>query len=80
MANPDPTCRLMNVRQVSEYLGISTTYAYKLMDVLNEELTRAGYLTIRGRVDSRYLQRRFFPSDEAMSLLGEAGGSKNAAV
>ena len=74
--------RLINARQASELLGVSVSYAYKLVDELNSELTQAGYLTIRGKVDSLYLKKRFFPSEESLSLLNQnsEGGDRSAAV
>ena len=53
--------QLIGAAQVSELLGISLSYAYKVIGQLNRELEGAGYLTINGKVDSLYLQKRFFP-------------------
>lgn len=61
---PENTRTMMNAQQVSEYLGVSVSYAYKIIDRLNRELEKAGFLTIHGKVDSLYLLRRFFPSAE----------------
>lgn len=61
---PENTRTMMNAQQVSEYLGVSVSYAYKIIDKLNRELEKAGFLTIHGKVDSLYLSRRFFPSAE----------------
>lgn len=58
------TRTMLNAQQVSEHLGISVSYAYKIIDKLNRELEKAGYLTIHGKVDSLYLSRRFFPAAE----------------
>lgn len=60
----DNTRKMLNAQQVSEYLGISVSYAYKIIDRLNRELEKAGFLTIHGKVDSLYLTKRFFPSSE----------------
>lgn len=56
--------KMLNAKQVAELLGISVSYAYKVIDQLNKELTKAGYLTIHGKVDSLYLYKRFFPKAE----------------
>jgi DNA-binding IscR family transcriptional regulator len=61
---PENTRTMMNAQQVSEDLGVSVSYAYKIIDRLNRELEKAGFLTIHGKVDSLYLSRRFFPSAE----------------
>lgn len=58
--------KLLNAKEVAELLGISNSYAYKVIDKLNGELEKAGYLTISGRVDSLYLMKRYFPCEENM--------------
>lgn len=55
------TRQLLGAAQVSELFGISLSYAYKVIGQLNRELEKSGYLTIHGKVDSLYLQKRFFP-------------------
>lgn len=56
--------KMLNAKQVAELLDISVSYAYKVIDQLNKELMKAGYLTISGKVDSLYLYKRFFPNEE----------------
>ena len=56
--------KLLNAKEVAELLGISNSYAYKVIDKLNGELEKAGYLTISGKVDSLYLMKRYFPCEE----------------
>ena len=56
--------KMLNAKQVAELLDISVSYAYKVIDQLSKELTKAGYLTISGKVDSLYLYKRFFPKEE----------------
>ena len=56
--------RMLGSKQVAEILGISVSYAYKIIDQLNRELEKAGYMTLHGKVDSLYLNQRFFPSSE----------------
>ena len=56
--------KLLNAKEVAEVLGISNSYAYKVIDKLNGELEKAGYLTISGKVDSLYLMTRYFPCEE----------------
>ena len=56
--------QLIGANQVAEILGISSSYAYKIIEELNQELEKAGYLTIRGKVDSLYLERRYFPTPD----------------
>ena len=39
-------------------LGISKSYAYKIVQKLNAELREKGYLTISGRVNRRYFMEK----------------------
>ena len=52
--------KMLSAKEVSELLDISNSYAYKVIDQLNRELEKAGYLTIHGKVDSLYLEKRYF--------------------
>lgn len=56
--------RMLSAEQVAEILDISVSYAYKIIDQLNRELKKSGYLTLSGKVDSLYLNKRFFPTTE----------------
>ena len=58
--------KMLNAKQVAELLELSDSYAYKVIDQLNKELSKAGYLTISGKVDSLYLYKRFFPEKSAL--------------
>ena len=64
--------KMLNAKEVAEVLEISNSYAYKIIDQLNIELQKAGYLTIPGKVDSLYLEKRYFPSEE--KILIDRGG------
>ncbi len=44
----------MKVDEVAEVLGISKSYAYKIVQKLNSELKNKGFLTIAGRVNRQY--------------------------
>ena len=44
----------MRVEDVAEELGVSKSYAYKIVQKLNAELKAMGYLTISGRVNRKY--------------------------
>lgn len=59
----DSTRKMLSANEVAELLGISNSYAYKVIDQLNRELEKSGYLTIRGKVDSLYLIKRYFPCE-----------------
>jgi len=44
----------MKVQDVADELGISKSYAYKIVLQLNEELKAQGFITISGRVNKQY--------------------------
>lgn len=44
---------------VAKELGVSKSYAYKVVQRLNAELKEMGYLTISGRVSRRYFVEKF---------------------
>ena len=48
----------MRVDDVARELGVSKSYAYKLIQRLNAELREKGYLTISGRVSRRYFGKK----------------------
>ena len=48
----------MRVDDVAEELGISKSYAYKIVRKLNDELEQKGIITISGRVNNKYFTER----------------------
>lgn len=44
----------MKVQDVADELGVSKSYAYKIVQKLNAELKAQGFLTISGRVNKQY--------------------------
>ena len=50
--------RFIRVDEVAQELGISKSYAYKIVRKLNDELREQGYLTISGRVNRRYFMEK----------------------
>ena len=46
--------------EVSEILGVSKPYAYKLIKQLNDELKSKGFLTIAGKVSKRFFEEKFY--------------------
>ena len=49
----------MRVEEVAEELGVSKSYAYKIVQPLNAELKAKGYLTISGRVNRRFFLEKY---------------------
>lgn len=48
----------MKVDEVAQELGVSKSYAYKIVQQLNEELKAQGFITISGRVNKQYFLER----------------------
>ena len=49
----------MRVDEVAQELGVSKSYAYKIVQKLNAELKSKGYLTIAGRVNRNFFMEKF---------------------
>ena len=54
------TNQFMRAEEVAQELGISKSFAYKLIRQLNQELREKGFLTISGRVNKEYFQERLY--------------------
>ena len=52
------------VTDVQEVLGVSQSYAYKLMRKLNKELSAKGYETVRGRIDTKFFYEHFYQTKD----------------
>lgn len=54
----------VTAEQLAEMMGISKGHAYKIIHVLNDELQAKGFLTVSGRVPSKYLEKRCYGLEE----------------
>ena len=48
----------LRVEEVAEEMGVSKSYAYKIVQRLNKELESMGYLTVAGRVNKQYFMEK----------------------
>ena len=48
----------MTVEEVAAELGVSKSYAYKIVKQLNEELQKLDYFTVAGRVNTNYFRKK----------------------
>ena len=53
----------LSVQEVADELGVSKSYAYKVVRQLNEELKKLGYLTVAGRVKAQYFHKKLCYSE-----------------
>ena len=54
------TNSFMRADEVARELGVSRSYAYKLIKQLNEELRKKGYITVAGWVSRRYFNEKLY--------------------
>ena len=52
----------MGATEVSKYLNISRSKAYKIIAALNSELKENGYLTISGKINRAFFESKANPS------------------
>ena len=48
----------LRVTDVAAELGVSKSYAYKIVQRLNTELKNMGYLTVAGRISKKYFMEK----------------------
>lgn len=48
------------VEDVMSKLGVKESKAYKIIRALNQELKEKGYITIDGRVPTRYFNEKYY--------------------
>ena len=58
--------QFMRADEVAKELGISRSYAYKLIRQLNQELKERGFLTIAGRINRDYLKERLYAAESGV--------------
>lgn len=51
---------MMTVTEVAEEIGVSKGHAYKLLRELNEELKKAGYVTVAGKIPRAFWEKKFY--------------------
>lgn len=56
-----------NVDEVTELLGMSKSFCYKLVQNLNGELKAKGCIIFPGKVPKKYLEERLYRGKEALN-------------
>lgn len=67
------TKEMFGAQEVADITGMSTSYAFKLIRRLNDELEEKGVLTIPGKVDAAYFGMRVFGGSNALAGVRDAG-------
>lgn len=52
--------RFMTAQDVADYMGISLSKAYQIIQQLNKELREKGYLTIAGKVSTIFFLEKIY--------------------
>ena len=50
----------INAKEMSEQLGVSKSYAYRLIQQLNDELKKKGFLVVQGKTNRRYFYEKIY--------------------
>lgn len=48
----------LTAEDIADEMGVSKSYAYKILKQLNAEMKELGYLTVAGRVDANYFRKK----------------------
>ena len=50
--------KFLTVDEVAKEMSISKSYAYKIVKELNKEMNQMGYVTVAGRVNTNYFNKK----------------------
>ena len=50
----------IRAKEIETTLGVSSSYAYKVIETLNNELEKLGCYTISGRTSRKYFHEKFY--------------------
>lgn len=51
---------MLTTKDVAAELGVSYSYANKVVKALNEELAGKGYMVVTGKVSRKFFEERFY--------------------
>ena len=54
------TNSMMTADEVAAELGISKGHAYKMIRQMNEELEKAGFIVVAGKIPRAFWEKKFF--------------------
>ncbi len=52
--------RFITSSEVAEELGVSKSFAYKVVRQLNDELSKKGFMVVSGKVSRVYYEEKFY--------------------
>jgi hypothetical protein len=59
----------MKASEVAKELGVSESYAYKLVRKLNKELEKTGCIVIAGRIDRKFFHEKLYGTKRISTIL-----------
>ena len=65
----------LKAADICELLEVKQTSAYEIIGNLNKELEEQGYLTLRGKVPTKYFVKRFYGVEDTCEIPQEEGKS-----
>ncbi|MDD2979824.1 MAG: helix-turn-helix domain-containing protein [Hespellia sp.] len=54
----------MSVQDVADEIGVSKSYAYKIVKQMNKELQKMGYITVSSRVNTEFFKKKMCYSEQ----------------
>jgi len=60
----------IKAEEIATELGVSKSYAYKLIRKLNEELKNRGFITIAGKVNRQFFEEKIYGLRKEESYVG----------
>ncbi len=60
----------IKAEEIATELGVSKSYAYKLVRKLNEELKNRGFITISGKVNRQFFEEKVYGLRKEESYVG----------
>ncbi len=64
--------KFINTTEIAEELGVSKSFAYKLVKKLNDELKEQGYFVVAGKVSRVFYEEKFYgvKEEQVVSIQG----------
>lgn len=54
----------ISAKEVARELGVSDSFAYRLVRKLNDELEKQGFVVVKGKISRKYFEERVYGMSE----------------
>ena len=65
-----PEKQFMGAKDIAQTMECSLSFAYKIIKQMNAELKEKGYITMSGKVPTKYFNERFYSQKGVIKLIG----------